>query len=164
MRIFQTERLKLIPLEKSDDENLYSLTSDPDVMKFIRKVDTDIFQAKKKVKELLEYSLKFPDYGMWMIRDLKTEEFIGFVILINIDLNPNYPVEIGYRLHKKFWNKGFATEAASEIKKYAEEELKINICAITIQENLGSQNVLNKLGLKYKEDRIYYETEVMYFE
>jgi len=164
MKSLETERLKLIPLESHDDENLFGLTSDPKVMKFIRKVDTDIFQAKKKIKELMSYSQSNPDFGMWMLRLKATDEFIGFVILIHIDLNTSYPIEVGYRLHTKFWKQGYATEAASRIKEYAENELKVKVCAITIQENLGSQNVLKKIGLSYKEDRIYYETEVMYFE
>lgn len=164
MKQIQTKRLNLMPLQLSDDQNLFSLTSDVDVMKYIREVDSDIFQAKKKIRELLNYTESNPDYGMWMARSRETNEFVGFVILIHIDLNIDNPVEIGYRLHKKFWKQGLATEMATRIKKYAEVDLKIKICAITIEANLGSQNVLKKIGLSYKEDRVYYETKVMYFE
>lgn len=133
-------------------------------MKFIRKPDTDIFESKKKIKELLDYSRNNPNFGLWMAYDKESKEHLGFVILLHVETNPDYPIEVGYRLHSKFWNKGYATEMAKAIISYGKDiGLKI-ICAITIEQNTRSINVLEKCGLKYIEDRLYYEVQVKYYE
>jgi RimJ/RimL family protein N-acetyltransferase len=159
-----TQRLILKPLQKSDDENLFSLCSDSEVMKFIRKPDTDIFQAKKKIKSLLDYSKNNPNFGLWMATTKDTKEHLGFVLLLHIETNSDYPIEVGYRLHTKFWNKGYATEMASAMINYGKDIGLKTVSGITVEENINSIKVLESSGLEYIEDRLYYEVPVRYYE
>jgi ribosomal-protein-alanine N-acetyltransferase len=159
-----TERLILKPLQKSDDENLFSLCSYPEVMKYIRKPDTDIFQSKKKIKSLLDYSSLNPNFGLWMAFSKDTKQNLGFVLLLHIENNSKYPIEVGYRLHTKYWKQGYATEMSKAMLRYAKDIGLNSVSGITIEENTNSINVLEKIGLKYIEDRLYYEVPVRYYE
>lgn len=77
-----------------------------------------------------------------------TNEFIGWCGLkyrVEID-----KVDVGYRLHQKFWGKGFATEAAKRSIDYGFNDLHLNqIFAAAHAENLASIKVLEKIGMHF---------------
>jgi len=57
--------------------------------------------------------------------------------------------EIGYSLNPRYWNKGYATEAAKRLVAYLASELQVReIFATSRPENLASIHVLEKLGMK----------------
>lgn len=144
--------------------NLFELHSDPEVMKFIRPPEKDIFETKKKIKSILKYTDSNKDLGLWTTWDKENNYFLGWVVLLHIEHNTDYPIEVSYRLHQKYWGKGYATEMINGMLNYAKDIGLERVCGITIEENKASQKVLEKAGLKYLEDRLYYETQVMYFE
>jgi ribosomal-protein-alanine N-acetyltransferase len=164
MEEFQTNRCILKKVSHDYDQVMFDLSSDPDVMKFIREPDQEIEQSRNSIQKTMDYQERENDFGLWFVFEKETSEPIGFVLLLHIELNPNNPVEVGYRLHKKFWGKGIATELASCMKNYAKELGLKSLCGITIEPNIGSQKVLKKIGMQYKEQRKYYNTDVMYFE
>ena len=54
---------------------------------------------------------------------------------------------MGYDLHVDYWNKGYITEALSEIVNFGFDTLEINrIEAEVMQGNVASERVLSKLG------------------
>ncbi|MFI5264389.1 MAG: GNAT family N-acetyltransferase, partial [Candidatus Kapaibacterium sp.] len=60
--------------------------------------------------------------------------------------------DIGYRLIKRFWGKGFATESAIASLQYGFEKLELpEIFGTVDMDNIASRNVLIKSGLKYVE-------------
>jgi len=62
-------------------------------------------------------------------------------------------VELGYRLKRKFWGHGFATEGSIELINKAFNELgALEIFATTSKFNLASQNVMKKVGLKFENE------------
>ncbi|MBL7665449.1 MAG: GNAT family N-acetyltransferase [Bacteriovoracaceae bacterium] len=160
----KTSRLTLTPLATSDLEFMYRLNSDPNVMKYIREIDSKISQTEKVISDMLEYSKKFPGYGLWIAR-LSDNTPIGWGIVIHIDKNSENPIEVGYRLLEKFWGQGYATEITGALLNYAKNKLKLNsLCAITLFDNLASQNVLLKSGFIKAGIRHYYQKDVLYFE
>ena len=159
-----TERLYLKPLKNEDDVILFGLHSDPEVMRFIRKPDQDIFQTKKKISEILKYSKNHPDLGLWNAFTKDTDEFVGWGVLVHIEHNCHYPIEVGYRLHHKYWGQGLATEISTTLLNYAKDKGLAKISGLTSQDNLASQRVLEKIGMKFLEDRLYYETQAKYYE
>ena len=57
--------------------------------------------------------------------------------------------DIGYELNPKYWNNGYATEAASAIVDFGFGQFGVHrIWADCIAENIGSAHVLEKLGMK----------------
>jgi ribosomal-protein-alanine N-acetyltransferase len=164
MKSILTERLDLTPLKESDAQDLFELHSDPEVMKYIGPTLTNINEAKSRIAKVLKYSAENDGFGIWAARLEETEEFIGWCVLCHIELNPENPIEVGYRIHQKFWNKGYATEMGKVLKEYAKIKLKIeNIVGITHPDNIGSCKVLEKIGLSYKEDRTYYDLPCKFY-
>ena len=87
----------------------------------------------------------------------ETGEFLGFVGL-NV---PSYAaplpfepcVEIGWRLKRTAWGKGYAGEAAREWLRFGFETIGLEeIVAFTIPDNLPSQRVMEKIGMTRDKD------------
>ena len=78
-------------------------------------------------------------------------------------------VDIGYSLLEEFEGKGYAYEAAQKVKSIGMDEFGLSkISAIISKDNISSQKLIEKLGLKFKkhvvlpgetEELNYYETE-----
>ena len=61
--------------------------------------------------------------------------------------------EIGWRLDKRYWNKGLATEAAKTALEFVTKDLGIEeIYSYTSHLNLPSENVMKKIGLRSRPD------------
>lgn len=61
--------------------------------------------------------------------------------------------EIGWRLDKKYWGKGYATEAAKVVLDYGLEDLGLaEIFSFTAKQNLPSINVMKKIGLRERPE------------
>ena len=148
----QTERLKLRPFNENDLQNLIDLDQDPDVMKYLggKLIPTEELQLM--LPKLLERQPRWVTYGTWMADDLATGETIGWFTLKPLpQLNNEY--EVGYRLKKKYWGKGYATEGAKYLVNYGFNQLKLSkIIGCTDLQNQNSQKVLMKAGLKRVDD------------
>lgn len=89
--------------------------------------------------------------GRWMVLRRFDYRPLGWC---GLKWRPNEDVaDIGFRLLQEFWNKGYATEAARRCLQYGFCELDLNkIIGCTRKENIPSQQVLEKLGMKYQYD------------
>lgn len=142
-----TARLKLRPFNENDLQNLIDLDQDPEVMKYLggKTIPTEELQAM--LPKILERQPKWVTYGTWMADELSSGETIGWFTLKPLaQLNNEY--EVGYRLKKKFWGKGYATEGTKFLVDYGFTKLGLpNIIACTDLNNANSQKVLMKSGL-----------------
>jgi RimJ/RimL family protein N-acetyltransferase len=88
-------------------------------------------------------------YGWWAVEVRATGELIGFAGLDQVD--PDMPftgVEIGWRLARSAWGRGFATEAALTVLDYAFDTLELpEVLALTTATNLRSQAVMRRIGM-----------------
>jgi ribosomal-protein-alanine N-acetyltransferase len=161
MKIFvETERLILREILPTDIDGMFALDSDPEVHKYLgNKTVTN----KEQIVELINFiRQQYVDHGIgrWAIIDKRTNEFIGwtglkFVTALTND-HKNY-YDLGYRLIKKYWGKGIATETAHVSLEYAFSTLNIDeIYAAASIENEGSNKILNKIGMNFIET-FYYE-------
>jgi ribosomal-protein-alanine N-acetyltransferase len=147
MKILETERLYLRQLTINDAENMYLLNLDVDVLKY---TGDQPFESIEKAKEYLKNYDHYEKYrfGRWAIMDKASDEFIGWCGLKYSPKLEEY--DIGFRLLKKHWNKGFATESAKAclmlgFDKYGMTE----IVGRAMVENIGSIKVLEKIGLVF---------------
>jgi len=150
----QTERLIVRDIEKYDAEGIFALDSDPDVHEFLGKKPIKTINEAKQVISFIRNQYLENGIGRWAIIDKKTEDFIGWTGLKyeqGLRKDFNY-YDLGYRLRKKYWGKGIATETAIESLKCGFEKFNLKeIGAAADVNHIASNKILNKIGLKFIE-------------
>ena len=118
---------------------------------------------EKRIPELLNYMQENPGLGLWIARLKSSGEFIGWYILKHL---PNDgEVEVGFRIRKKFWGKGYSTEAGKALLKHGFGTVGLKkIAAIVRPDNFASQAVIKKIGLHEKGKGVWYGIKCRYFE
>lgn len=154
----ETDRLILKPLSNEFFDSFKVMDMDPEVMNFIRKASLIEDEAMKNFKKLLTYNESYPGLGAFACIEKASGEMIGMGVLIHIELNPeNDKYEVGYRLMKSAWGKGYATEIAKELIRYGLKDLNLTeIFGTTHPDHVVSQKTLMKAGLKYIGTAPYY--------
>lgn len=89
-------------------------------------------------------------YCFWAAELRESSEFIGFIGIQNTWFEAPFTpcIEIGWRLMKEHWNKGFATEGASACLKWAYENSINEVYSFTPVQNKPSQRVMQKIGMQ----------------
>lgn len=160
IKIFaETERLILRELLPEDAAGIFELDADPEVQRYVgNKPLTHIDQAREVIT-FIRRQYDENGIGRWAMTDKVTGTFIGWtgLKLIKTPVNDhiNY-YDLGYRLLRKHWGAGYATESAIASLKYGFEEMNLpEIFAMADMDNHGSQHVLEKVGLKHTGDIMY---------
>jgi RimJ/RimL family protein N-acetyltransferase len=159
----ETERLLLVPLEMKHIDNLADLDSDPEVLRYITDgVPRDRKHQEEGVPRVMKYMEENPGLGLWVTYLKDTNEFVGWYILKHL---PNDgEVEVGFRLKKQFWGKGYSTEAGNALLKHGFETLGLKrIAAIVRPDNFASQAVIKKIGLKEEGTGTFHGIHCLYF-
>ena len=163
MHTVETARMYLRPFTLDDLDAFVSLNADADVMRYISGGTPQTrAQTQMRLNALLDHWDQH-GFGLCAAVEKTTHEFAGFCGLQYLDNTSE--IEIGYRLAKRFWGMGFATEAASASLKHGFEDLGLDrIVAVVHPENVASQRVVEKIGLRYVKDARFYNTDVKYYE
>lgn len=145
-----TERLHLRRWKESDKEPFAVMNADPVVMEFFPKLMSR--EESDALANDIEARFLRQGFGLWAVELKKTGQFIGFVGLNVPQFEaPFMPaVEIGWRLAKEYWGKGYATEAAKAVLDVAFNKLGLNeIVSFTVPANLPSRKVMERLGMTH---------------
>jgi ribosomal-protein-alanine N-acetyltransferase len=148
----ETERLALRSWHEADWAPFAAMNADPAVMEFFPRqlssaesaVLVDRFQAE------LDQSGHCP----WAVEELSTGAFIGFVGLHAV---PSYlpfapATEVGWRLARPYWDRGYATEAGAAAVQFGFGPLDLDkIVSFTSVVNLRSRRVMERLGMSRDE-------------
>jgi len=162
MHTIETARVYLRPFTFDDLDAFAVIGSDPDVMRYIgagRPLSRE--ETHTRLNAIIEHRNKH-GFGVWAAIDKSTGTLMGYCGLQFLDNTSE--VEVGYRLAKRFWGMGLASEAAEASLRYGFQELGLDrIVAVVQPANLASQHVLEKIGLSYVKDARFYNTEVKYY-
>jgi len=156
--IFKSERLGFRNWTNNDLEVLSEINSDPEVMEYFPSI-----LSEKETEDLLKRLIRHYDekgYTYYAVETLEIGELIGFIGLAYQTFKTEFcpAIDIGWRLKKSAWGKGYATEGAKRCLEYAFNELKINkIFSICVIENKKSENVMKKIGMIKKGEFIHPE-------
>ncbi|MFN2390363.1 MAG: GNAT family N-acetyltransferase [Pyrinomonadaceae bacterium] len=151
--MFETERLILRPLRGRDVDQIFAMRSDANVMRSIREPQN--WEESVNWLKLVSSRWQTEKIGFCAIIEKQTGEFVGWCGIWR--LKETNELEIGYAVAKKYWGRGFATEAALEFLQYAFQELKPDkIVAIAHHENMASQRVMTKLGMSFVKTGEFY--------
>lgn len=152
MHVFlETDRLLLRRFTDADADNLVELDRDPDVMRYInggRPTPRDVVE-RETLPRFLQYYDRFEGYGFWAAIDKATGHFLGWFHFRPPDGSPPDVAELGYRLRRSAWGKGYATEGSRALIHKGFAELGVRrVVASTMAVNVGSRRVMEKSGLK----------------
>ncbi len=147
----ETERLTLRPFTAEDVENLVELDSDPAVMHYINggratpreEIEGDVLPA------FLDYYDRYESYGFWAAVEKTSGNFIGWFHLRPRSGEPADEPELGYRLRRSAWGKGYATEGSQALVTVAFAAGARRVWAETMAVNVASWRVMEKAGLRY---------------
>ncbi len=149
---FETERLQIRPLEKSDTHRLFLLDSNPDVMKYVGQTVLTKPEESEKVIEMIQQQYQKFGVGRFAVIEKESGLLIGWSGLKFIDYEINgfqNFYEIGYRFLPDFWGKGYAKESVKGFIEKAFTEIKIDtLYAYAHSENNASNSALEKLGFE----------------
>ena len=156
MTIFaETPRLILRELLPTDLEGMFELDSDPEVHRYLGNNPVTDIEKLKGVIEFVRQQYIENGIGRWAMVEKSTNAFVGWtgMKLIKEPINNRVDFyDIGYRLVRRFWGKGYATEAAKVALDYAFTHLPTGeIIGLANVDNTGSRNVLQKIGLVRQE-------------
>jgi RimJ/RimL family protein N-acetyltransferase len=156
MKIFaETERLILRELVVSDANGLFAVDSDPDVNIYLGNNPVKSIEQTNEIIKFIRNQYIENGIGRWAMIEKNTHNFIGWAGLKLVKETTNNHCnyyDLGYRLNKNYWGKGFATEAAKASVDYGINQLNLkDIYAIADSNNVASKKVLEKVGLKFIE-------------
>lgn len=154
----ETERLLLREVQENDAEEIFDCwLQDEEVSKYMWwKACNDIEEAHKFVAFEIG-QIQNEKWNRWMILLKETQEIIGTCLVFYNKEDRESHWDISYNLGKKFWGKGYITEAMKRVMQFAESELGMTECVTSYaKQNDNSANVLHKLGF-CDEKEIRYE-------
>lgn len=145
----ETGRLRLLAWQERHVAPFAAMGADPEVMRYFPSTQTEA-QSRAAVDG---WRAQFAERGWsnWAVELKDTGEFIGFVGLsIPRRVLPFSPcVEVGWRLARRHWGRGYATEGARASLQIGFEQLGLDeIVSFTALDNLPSRAVMERIGLR----------------
>jgi [ribosomal protein S5]-alanine N-acetyltransferase len=160
--ILETDRLTLRRFTDTDADGrlLFELDSDPEVMRFIGPFRLPNVEAyRERIRTVwLPQCAAHPARGVWAMHEKATGEFCGWMFMrpatvykfaAEAGWTRATDMELGYRLRRTAWGRGFATEAATELVRITlADPTATCIVSAALVPNRGSTRVMEKAGLR----------------
>ena len=151
----ETERLTLCFFTDADADLLIELDSDPAVMRYLTGgVPTPPEEVRDLVipSILAGYERWDHDLGLFAAYETDGGAFIGWFCLRPLRSGPREEAELGYRLRRAAWGRGYATEVSRALlaKGFTQLGLRM-VWAETMSVNRPSRNIMEKLGMTFAE-------------
>ncbi len=154
MHVFlETDRLVLRRFTEADVDNLVELDSDPEVMRYLtggRPTPRQDIESEF-LPRMLGYYARYEGFGFWAAIEKSTGDFLGWFHFrpARKDSRPG-ELELGYRLRRSAWGKGYATEGSRALVRKGFTELGVErVAAFAMAVNAASRRVMEKSGLVF---------------
>lgn len=145
--MIETERLLLREYTPDDFDALYEIVSDPETMQHYPAPFTP-----EKTRNWIQRNLdRYQEYGfgLWAVVLKETGEFIGDCGLTIQNIDGEMLPEIGYHIHKKYWRRGYAKEAARAVRDWAFRNTRYpSLYSYMKYSNIGSWSTAMANGMK----------------
>ena len=149
----ETDRLIIKSNQEVDLAPLAALWTDPDVTCYMGG-PRDYEEILGILREDAQANPQ-PAFDLWPVIEKETGQIIGTGGILEKDIDGRNQYEIIYVLARSAWGRGFATELASSLKSYAFDELGLKrVTALIDPDNLESERVATKIGLRYEKDTV----------
>jgi len=155
-----TKHLGMRFIRRDDAQYLEVIDKDPEVKEFYPEGTL----TDKEIKDFINQSIltyKSKHLPCLVIFQLKNDDFVGEAYFNQLDTGE---IKVGYLFHKKYWNKGYATEILTALLNWA--KLNINseyIIAYADIDNEASFRVMEKCGMEYYKDGEYLDMKCHFY-
>jgi RimJ/RimL family protein N-acetyltransferase len=150
--LFSSERLDFRLWQEKDLPEFSAMNADAETMRYFEKpLSTEESQA---TMDRMNKMYEDRGYCYFAVELLKTGEFVGMIGLgwktFEADFTPC--VDIGWRLDKRYWNQGYATEGAIKCLDFSRELEISEVLSMASIGNIASTQVMKKIGMSYWKD------------
>ena len=154
MAILETPRLILRPFGEKDVDLMSELMANPDFMRFSLGV-----YNREQTKAFLEKILSWEHCGLpsqFAVIYREGGALIGYCGFFHQLVDATNEIEIGYRLHPDYWNRGLATEAATAVRDHAFSDLNLShVISLIHPDNVASRRVAEKIGMLFERQTVF---------
>jgi RimJ/RimL family protein N-acetyltransferase len=146
--VLKTPRLAIRQFTEDDVDNLASLNSDPEVMRYLgRPAPVEVLRDEVIPFHLGVYE-RLDRLGTWAAESADSGEFLGWFHFRPGPDGDITNIDLGYRLRRSTWNKGYATEGSAALINMGFTDLGVQrVFAHTMTVNTASRRVMEKCGL-----------------
>jgi RimJ/RimL family protein N-acetyltransferase len=145
--VLKTPRLAIRQFTEDDVDNLFRLNSDPEVMRYLGRPTPREVLRDEIIPFHLDVYRRFDRLGTWAAESASNGEFLGWFHFRAEDGDITN-IDLGYRLLRSAWNKGYATEGSTALIDMGFTDLGVQrVLAHTMTANAASRRVLEKCGL-----------------
>ena len=151
--VVETDRLVLRRFTGNDRELLVELDGDPAVMRYLTggRITPRLRVETAMLPAILRDYDRHPGFGAFATHTRADGEFIGWCMLVPEDGGRPGEAELGYRLRKAAWGKGYAAEGSRALIELGFTRRGLTrIFAETMAVNTRSRRVMEKVGLRYE--------------
>lgn len=153
----KTERLVLRPVAAGDTEALAAINADPEVMRYIGDGTARTLEQTEALTAKVAAHWDAHGWGAFAVRENDTGDLVGLGILATPAFLPEIlPVtEVGWRIGRDRWGRGYAPEAARAVIGFAFGELGFDrVVSCIHSENRASVRVAEKLGMTLERETV----------
>jgi RimJ/RimL family protein N-acetyltransferase len=138
----------------SDLDFVAAMLSDPEVMRYYPRPYTRPEAQGWLERQIGRYQRD--GHGLWLVLERSTGQPVGQVGLAMQEVDGVFEPEIGYLVHRPYWRRGFASEAAMETRRYAFEVRNYpRVVSLIRPENEPSQGVARKLDMTPERETLF---------
>ena len=145
--VLETDRLIVREYAAEDFAALFEIVSDRETMQhYPAQLDED--KTRRWIQWNLDNYNKY-GFGLWALVLKETGEFIGDCGITIQNIDGEMLPEIGYHIHKNYWRKGFAKEAAMAVRDWVFLNTQYDTVYSYIKyTNIGSYSTASANGMR----------------
>ena len=151
MKELETGRLRLRKIRREDTQRIFDCwASDPAVTKYLTWLPHESPAVTAQIMEMWLADYEKPDCYRFGIELRESGELIGMIDVVGY--RGGEPV-IGYCSGRAYWGNGYMTEALKAVCAMLFDEGYPAIVIEAVEENIGSNRVIQKAGFTYVGSR-----------
>lgn len=145
----QTPRLSLREFTADDEHDAHEYASDVVVTRYTDWGPNTPAQTRDRINGYLEEQLTWPRDEVSLAVELRMERKVIGTIRLSVIDGQTRTADFGFVINQRYWNQGYASEAARAILRAAFKMLSLHrLWATCDTRNVGSWRVLEKAGMR----------------
>src|SRR5208282_5198740 len=145
----ETNRLLLREFRAADEHDMHEYASDPEVVRLMIWGPNTLEATRAHLADVLKEQEQWPRPSVGLAIELKSEGCVIGAIELRMKDEKNRAADIGYVLTRKYWGRGYMTEAVRAILDAAFRRLKLHrVVATCDPRNHASYRVMEKVGMR----------------